>query len=302
LGYGNTDTVGDDEIPADMPALDLGGAATALVAGFHHFCAILDGGSVRCWGGNSSGQLGYGHASSIGDDESPSADGPVPLAAPAVELAAGQFFSCARLAGGDVKCWGANNYGQLGAGHTNDLGDDEALTAEPIELGSPARTIAAGFGHACAALEDGGVRCWGHNAAGKLGLPGWEGHLGDDELPTAAEHIDVGGSVIQLAAGADHTCALLETGNVRCWGAGSYLGYGEDENVGDNTTPASAGDLQLGGTASRIAVGHQHTCALLEDATVRCWGENHRGRLGYPGVAWVGRTDLPANAGAVSVF
>ena len=109
--------------------------------------------------------------------------------------------------------------------------------------------IAAGYQSTCAVMTSGELRCWGYNYNGQLGLPELhrEEDLGDDEVPSSADPIDVGGRVVDVAIGRFHTCALLESGQVRCWGSsqGGKLGYGNDEPIGDDETPAQAGDVPL---------------------------------------------------------
>jgi len=108
-------------------------------------------------------------------------------------------------------------------------------------------------------------------------------NIGDDETPASAGYVDVGGDVVQVEAGHNHTCALLDTGAVRCWGesgdlavsGGTKLGHGHRdqlEHIGDNETPASMGDISLPGRAVHIELGANHSCALLDDNTVQCWG------------------------------
>ena len=101
------------------------------------------------------------------------------------------------------------------------------------------------------------------------------------------------------AAGFIHICALLDTGAVRCWGFGAdgQLGYGNTNNIGDDEVPASAGDVDLGGTVVQIASGGFHTCALLDTGTARCWGRGADGQLGYGNIVWIGDDEVPASAG-----
>src|SRR5690606_6091322 len=129
--------------------------------------------------------------------------------------------------------------------------------------------LATGIYHTCAVVNDGRVRCWGQGTSGKLGY-GNTNHIGDDEEPASAGDVDVGGTVIQLAAGYWHTCALLDGGRVRCWGAESEgrLGYANMNTIGDDETPASAGDVDVGGTVIQLVAGWLHTCALLENGRV----------------------------------
>ena len=112
-------------------------------------------------------------------------------------------------------------------------------------LGVP---LEAGDFHTCALLQGGAVRCWGQATRGALGY-GNTNNIGDDETPAAAGDVNVGGPVVQLAAGSDHTCALLQGGAVRCWGEGAdgQLGYGNTNDIGDDEMPASAGDVNVGG-------------------------------------------------------
>jgi alpha-tubulin suppressor-like RCC1 family protein len=152
-------------------------------------------------------------------------------------------------------------------------------------------------------LTTGDVRCWGDGAQGRLGY-GNNRSIGDDEVPSVAGNVDVGGSVIQIVAGGDYTCALLANHHVRCWGNGGLgeLGYGNTNNIGDNETPASAGDVDVGGLVAQLAGGTQHVCALLMNGRVRCWGSSQFGQLGYGNTDTIGDDETPASAGDVQVF
>jgi cysteine-rich repeat protein len=303
LGYGNTNPIGDDETPATAGDVDVGGSVVQLAAGGFHTCALLDTGAVRCWGHGGNGQLGYGYMGYIGDDETPATAGDVDVGGSVVQLAAGGFHTCALLETGAVRCWGYDAQGQLGYGHTNHIGDDEApASAGDVNVGGSVVQLVAGTLHTCALLETGAVRCWGSGLAGQLGY-GNTNFIGDDEAPATAGDVNVGGSAVQLAAGGEHTCALLETGAVRCWGYGDFgqLGYGNTNRIGDNETPASAGDVNVGGLVVQLAAGGAHTCALLETAAVRCWGNGAFGRLGYGNTNNIGDNETPASAGDVNV-
>ena len=99
--------------------------------------------------------------------------------------------------------------------------------------------------------------------------------------------MDVGGTVVQISAGYRSVCALLDTGNVRCWGQNyqNQRGYGNNEDIGDDELPSSAGDVDVGGTVLQVAAGgtsgYEHVCVLLDTAAVRCWGVSDDGMLGY---------------------
>jgi alpha-tubulin suppressor-like RCC1 family protein len=285
----------------DNPTEDT--AFKSLLAGESHTCVLLGGGASRCWGLNAQGQLGQGHTRSLGDDEPRSSVGNVPLAESGSQLAVGGHHTCALLEGGAVRCWGRNDAGQLGYGHTRSLGDDEAISSSGyVPFGGRAVELVAGFAHTCALLDTGKVRCWGHNGYGQLGLRHTR-PIGDDELPSG--DVDVGGSVQHLVAGAWHTCALLSTGAVRCWGRNDsgQLGYGHTRPIGDDESPASAGDVSLGGAIVQLTSSStsQHTCARLTTGSVRCWGRNAHGQLGQGHTHSIGDDETPATAGSVSV-
>ncbi|MCA9689728.1 MAG: hypothetical protein KC636_08965, partial [Myxococcales bacterium] len=267
-----------------------------------HSCALVDGG-VACWGYNASGQLGYGNKEHLGDDPGELPTSPVDIDGVVVEVAAGQGHTCVLLDTGDVRCWGFNHHGQLGLGHTETIGDDELPSdVGVISLGAPAVHIIAGFFHSCALLEGGALRCWGHGETGQLGA-GDDQDIGDDELPSDVAPVDVGGVITQLDGGRFHTCALLEGGVVRCWGAGAQgqLGYGNVNNVGDGPGEMPPQDVDVGGVAIQIATGNEHSCALLEGGGVRCWGDGGTGQLGTGSTKDIGDDEVPSTVGLVSV-
>jgi alpha-tubulin suppressor-like RCC1 family protein/subtilisin family serine protease len=274
-----------------------------VASGGSHTCALLNVGEVRCWGAANFGQLGYGNTNAIGDDEAPFAAGSVDLGGKAVEIAAGENHTCARLEDGAVRCWGRAAAGQLGYGNRNDIGDNEVpRVAGNVDIGGRAVHIAAGQQHTCAIVEGGSVRCWGLGETGRLGYANTR-TIGDDETPASAGAVALGGSAARLALGQFHTCALLESGAVRCWGFGLYgqLGYGQSATIGDDETPASRGDVDVGGTAIQIAAGAQHTCVLRDTGAVRCWGYGVYGPLGYGNTDTIGNDEMPATAGDVPV-
>ena len=319
LGLASTITIGDDETPAAVAPLAIG-AVDALSAGDGHTCAVLADDTLRCWGFGGNGRLGYGNLTSIGDDESPGAAGPVPVGAgrTARAVSAGDSHTCAILDDGTVRCWGYGAAGQLGYANGEfvgdvligqDVGDDETPgSVAPVDLGAgrTAKAISAGESHTCAILDDDTVRCWGYGAFGQLGNLS-AANIGDDETPASKPPVDLGvdRKAIAITAGNHHTCALLDNGRVRCWGFGAngQLGYGTTTNIGDNESPASVGpvDLGPGRTAKAIAGGRQHTCALLDDDSVRCWGAASFGQLGYGNQTIIGDDETPAAVGPVDL-
>jgi alpha-tubulin suppressor-like RCC1 family protein len=304
LGYGNTDDVGDNEPPTRAGNVDVGGSAIRIAAGTTHTCALLATGGVRCWGWNGYGQLGYGNTKIIGDDEAPASAGDVAVGGAVTQIVTGLYHTCALLTTGKVRCWGWGEHGQLGYGNLNNIGDGETpASVGDVDVGGTVTQLGAGSVHTCALLSTGSVRCWGDGQYGQLGY-GNTNVIGDDETPAGAGDVQLGGTAIQIAVAGVHTCALLSTGSVRCWGDGQFgpLGYGNTNNVGDDETPAAAGDVDVGGAVARIAVGGRHTCALLSTGGVRCWGDGWRGDLGYGNTNNVGDDETPASAGDVPVF
>jgi alpha-tubulin suppressor-like RCC1 family protein len=257
LGDGTTT---DRKTPTDVSGLSSG--VTAITAGTRHTCALLGTGAVTCWGDNSVGQLGNGTTT---DQLTPTAV--TGLSSDVTAITAGTEHTCALLATGAVHCWGNNASGQLGNGNTTDQ-----LTPTPVTgLSSDGTAISAGHHHTCALLATGAAHCWGYNAYGQLGNNSTANRL----TPTAVTGLS--GGVTAITAETFHTCALLATGAVECWG---YNGYGQ---LGDNTTsnrltPTAVTGLSSGVTA--ITAGRWHTCALLATGALKCWGDNTYGHLG----------------------
>lgn len=228
------------------------------------------------------------------------------------EVRAGGEHTCARYHSGVVRCWGRNNVGQLGLGNTFNIGDDElpSSVVSSATITGEAKQIVAGNAHTCALLKTGLVYCWGANASGQLGLH-HVNPMGDGELVYQGGYVQLAGTAKRLAAGGDHTCAIMGTGNAICWGSNSsgQLGLGHTDPVGDNEYPYEGGNVQImpagqSLTVKDLALGSRHTCALLSDETVKCWGRNNEGQLGYANSSSnpsIGGNELPSSVGAVNV-
>jgi alpha-tubulin suppressor-like RCC1 family protein len=294
-----------------------------VAAGLDHTCVLLAQGTVRCWGSAYFGQLGYGmgdpgicegepcNTYDIGDNEARGAGGDIDVGGAVVQIAAAGYYTCAVLSDGTMRCWGA--LGHFDGAFSDVIGstiDQTPAQGTTVDVGGDVTQVSLGLFHGCVLLSSGSVRCFGLGdfpSTGQLGYANGS-DVGDDETPASAGDVDIGGKVMQIAAGWDHTCALLEAGNVRCWGAGDagQLGYGNTLSIGDNETPASAGDVDVGGKVIQISAGFKDTCALLEVGTVRCWGEGAdvvgAGWLGYGNTDTIGDNETPASAGDVQVF
>lgn len=264
------------------------------VAPGSHVCAVLRGGTVKCWGLNYHGALGVGDVADRGDQPNelgehlPAVD--LGHAAPAQAVATTSFRSCALLVDGRVKCWGGNQYGALGLGDVSVRGDDPSRLGDQlpyVDLGTgvTATALALGLDHSCALLADGSVKCWGKDESTG---PDYlydvvEPIRGDDpnEMGDNLPRIDLGSGLraTAIAAGAWHTCAILEDGAVKCWGFNEYgqLGQGDGPSR-SREDPSAMGDhlplVELGAGRKALAIGggFYHTCALLDDGTIKCWG------------------------------
>jgi alpha-tubulin suppressor-like RCC1 family protein len=265
LGRGTTQNAGND-FPQTITNLS---NVVALAAGGYHTCALLAGGSVQCWGSNRDGQAG----NASGADPI-SAPGPIRTFAtvPGVAIAAGGYHSCELMSDGTVMCWGYNRDQQVAAGA---FGSTHTAVPAPGVAGAVA--VTAGAYHSCALLGNGSAACWGYNNDGQTGTS----PSVFNTVPISARQLDAatGAGAQGLAVqGGYHTCAVLTTGSVSCWGYNGHgeLGNGTTTGPQPTGTPVTASPL---GTATAVAAGGYHTCAIVGGA-VTCWGANESAQLG----------------------
>ena len=256
LSYRVTDAAGNSArlsftislIPASQPASapsQPGRRAVMLSVGSSYACALLDSGTIECWGDNEYGQADApaGRFSAVsasnthscglretgvvecwGDNEYGQADAP---AGRFSAVSMGSLHSCGLRETGAVECWGDNHFGQADA---------------PAGRFS---AVSAGDRHTCGLRETGVVECWGAN---------W---YGETDAPQ--------GRFSAVSVGWNHSCGLRETGAVECWG---------DNHFGRAVAPA--------GRFSAVSAGPDHTCGLRETGAVECWGYNDNGRADAP--------------------
>jgi len=276
-----------------------------LALGDGHACLRLGDGTVTCWGENTREQAGRSAPGSafsdvLGPRSETKDQGPALIKGiiGARQLAVGGEHACAILGDGSLKCWGYNDYGQLGDG-TN----QRRLDAVPVKLPGKITGIAAGGHHTCAILESGAVRCWGRNEDGQLG----------DGTVTRAPPVDGLGGILGVASTAgpetvpglagttalrsngDQSCGLVEEGKVRCWGRPFrfdeyYLNAMQNAAREGRSRPVTPRGLR---NATALALGDAHSCALLADKTVACWGHNGSGQIGNASVKDEARAPVP---------
>ncbi len=284
--------------------------AAAISAGWYHTCAVLNNGTVQCWGDNGKGALGNGTTT----------DSTVPVPVLGITNAAraglGDGRTCALLDSGPVQCWGDNSKGALGNGTTTD-------STVPIAVSGITNAVDLGVGdeHVCAPLFYrarpiiGATIPGAHSAMAtrptvpcplpslvspprpmlprptripaprspavrfNAGAQILRRELGDGTTTGSAVPVTVAGitsPVLVRAAGDEHTCALVQPGLVRCWGENSEgeLGNGTTTN---SAVPVAVASITM---STAVATGWFHTCAVLGDWTVQCFGENYYGQLG----------------------
>lgn len=300
--------------------------ALSISAGGFHTCAVVSGGSVKCWGDDGIGQLG---------DNKPGDKSLVATTVPGLSgvtgIAMGEFHTCALLAAGTVKCWGHNGTGQLGDGTKADRAAPVGVVGLPDPAGAtpnPVVAITAGYGHTCVIVKDGTARCWGENTFGQLGYPtpvgtpAEGGRMTPSVTPQPVQRNTAPPSPLNpspstvaqdgltaISAGQFHTCAMLETSAAACWGQNGRGQLGTDPNpltskLDDSTTAVAVAGL-AGATA--VTAGGFHSCAAQGGAMV-CWGYNFYGQLGSsaPGsavpvivTAITGATEVSVGNGSV---
>ena len=322
-----------------------------------HTCVVFEGGQVECWGRNWFGVLGYGTFEHVGDDETPAEMGFVEVGGCVDRVDVGESTTCVVLRNGAVKCWGDNDYGQLGLPYVDNIGEFFLPSSQPaIRFSSFVRHVSTGYLTVCALLDEGEIYCWGNNYCGRLGYEGatsglgfqpsieageavqqaskasgldvsdmmnclldeerlltcWgaephvNGHqpmqpeYGCDSVPAEAPPHYIEGPVLDITLGNAHACALDAEHELRCWnesGSGAALGYGQEAPVAFPDIPP----IQTGGTVNDVDAGYGITCALYDGGRARCWGGNSTGALGQGHTELIGDDEVPADVPFIDV-
>lgn len=280
--------IGDGEFDdrfSPVPVVGLDSGVLAIAAGDRSSCAVMSGGTVKCWGTNTS--LGLGLPA-----QPPTFQAPTPVDVPGVgnvrlirSSAAGRG-TCVVDNADQVTCWGSPFGGPTQV--NNHETPDRLSNVDRIELGAVG---------GCALLRDGSVKCWGNGTSGELGFdPAVDSfRLEARTVPGLSDS-----TVTDIAAGWFHRCAALAHGKVRCWGQNfnSELGRGSSSEL--EFIPADVLGLPTTGAARSVTAGSNGSCAEWDDGRVFCWGANNLGEFATGDIsassqarlAVQGRTDL----------
>ena len=228
-------------------------AVVSVSVGSLHRCAVTNTGGVKCWGDNDSGQLGDGTR----EYRSTPAD-VVGLTSGVISISAGSIHTCAVTDTSGVKCWGDNDSGQLGDGTT----DDRPTPVDVLGLTRGVISISAGYYHTCAVTDTGGVKCWGDNNSGQLG----DGTT--DDRPTPVDVVGLTSGVVSVSAGLRHTCAVTDTGGVKCWGGESstprdIIGFGPQPSLLQITPDGSQIMIQKDFSSERWSISYEPASGLF---------------------------------------
>lgn len=254
-----TVTIQDDDYSRITPT-----NFTQVSVGGYHTCAVNSIGEIKCWGRNNYGQVGSGAVSIFEEIPITVAVGGVATKVSSGGTQSSPGFTCA-VVGGGAKCWGRNDYGQLGNGNTT-----QQLTPVQVSgLTANVTDIATGGFFSCA-LVNGGVKCWGRNNYGQLG---------NNSTTDSTTPVDVSGltsNVSSISVGQNSACAIISDGTIKCWGRNQNGQLGNNSTT-DSLVPLSVSGIASGATSVSIAYGH--ACAVVS-GNGYCWGSNSYGQLG----------------------
>lgn len=257
LGNGLTQ---DSAVPVTVVGLS---NVTKIDASLLNTCAV-DGGAAKCWGKNDYGQFGNGgYVSSL-----------TPVTATGLTSGVTDIsvsnHTCAVVNGG-AKCWGDNSYSQVGNGVPYSVVNEYYAPQDVAGLSSGVSRIEAGYRHTCAVVG-GGVKCWGSNYQGQLGINNWD--VSEIEFPQNVVGLSSGAT--DVGAGYQHSCAVVN-GGVKCWGDDGYGQLGNGDIWDQGVAPVDA--IAAGSRATSVSLYDMHTCAVV-DGDAKCWGNNYYGQLG----------------------
>ena len=223
-------------------------------------CGILTDGTLSCWGNNGSGQLGAATTAAQPQTEVPGG--------PWQGIAPGAYQSCGIESDGTLWCWGDNTNGQLGIGNTE-------TTSTPTQVtGGGWNQVSTSYYHTCTTKQDGTLWCWGLNA---------NLELADVSVAFRMVPGQVSGSDwTQVVTGLYHTCATKQDKSLWCWGGNTagQLGNALAPLLAKGAQGGTSDPWQVIGAWNSVSAGQAHTCGIMSDFSLWCWGDNSNGQLG----------------------
>lgn len=236
----------------------------SVASGGDHFCVLREDGTIHCWGPDNYDPYGYPVSFR------PETATRIQDITDATAITAGKRHSCALHEDGTISCWGSNDFGMLGNEDAAEEFTEYSSIPVKVENINDATAITAGDRHTCALHQDGTVSCWGQN---------WYGQLGSGTLRNLVTPAKVAGiaDATAIAAGGSHTCAIQESGTISCWGNNDQEQLGISQSLRLSAVPMQA---EVAKDAYMLAAGSSHTCALLKEGSITCWGNNAYGQLG----------------------
>lgn len=242
--------------PHDVP---LGGPAISVSVGQNFACAVLATGGISCWGSNAEYALGWD-----GGADTPT---PTPVSiSGAVRAVSGNTHTCAILQGSSLACWGDNSSRQLGNNSAY------PYAQAPIDAGSGYLDV-CGTGFSTCGLTASDVRCWGADGQGELGT----GMGTRNGVPTPVPGL---GAMQSISCGNNHVCASTPAGTLWCWGSDFYGQLGDGIALDGGANVQVPVQVQALPPVVAQAAGFTHTCAMIDDGGVLCWGRGGFGQLG----------------------
>jgi len=274
-GLNNMGALGDGTLVSSSLPVSVSGLieATAIDSGARHSCALTNDRTIRCWGDNQLGQAGDGSGVSYTTPVTVSGISPNLALEDVRQVTSGVFHNCAILQDYTAVCWGLNNSGELGDGSTVNKSTPVAVSGsisnfEQLSAGGHSISPSA---FTCGLVDNGTVYCWGENNQGQLG----DNSTTDNSTPDLVMGLT---NVASISAGGRHVCAVQDNGSGLCWGDNLYGQLGDNSTTGQDNYMAT--NIVGNDNFSAISAGYYHTCGLLVDSSVRCWGDNRYGQLG----------------------